>query len=250
MKVAILQPTYLPWLGYFDLMDQVDIFVVLDTVQFEKRSWQQRNRIKTATGLQWLTVPVAVHGRFEQAISGAMISEPRFAQKHLRTLNANYARASFFSSYFPGLSMVLGQCSAVTKLVNLNLELLHFFRKALGITTPLVFASSLDPEGKRTYMLADICRKLKATEYISPLGSASYLLDELDTISDCRVQTFFHNYTHPHYRQLFPPFLPFASTIDLMFNEGDGAMDVIRSGRRDPLRPEDVAAGLLEAKQS
>lgn len=249
MKVAILQPTYLPWLGYFDLMDQVDTFVMLDTVQFEKRSWQQRNRIKTASGLQWLTVPVAVHGRFEQAIQDARINEAKFAQKHLGTLNANYVRAPFFLAYFSSFSDVLGHCAAGTRLLDLNVALLELFKKLLGITTPLVLASSLQPEGRRTHMLADICQKLGSTQYVSPIGSAAYLLNELDILSACNVQTFFHNYTHPQYKQLFPPFLPFASTIDLMFNEGDRAMEVIRSGRSAPLKPEDVNAGMLEAKQ-
>jgi hypothetical protein len=136
------------------------------------------------------------------------------------------------------------------RLLDLNLDILRFFREVLGIITPLVLASSLAPEGKRTHLLADICRKLGATQYISPIGSASYLLSELDILSACNVETSFHNYAHPQYRQLFPPFLPFASTIDLIFNEGDRAIEVVRSGRNTPLKPQEVTAGMLEAKQS
>lgn len=250
MRIAITQPTYLPWLGYFDLMDQVDTFVILDSVQFEKRSWQQRNRIKTPSGLQWLTVPVAVHGKFEQSIREARISDSRFAQKHIRTLNGNYARAGHFSEYFSSLSMALCRGAATACLVDLNMELLSFFRDALGITTPLVLASSLMPEGKRTHHLADICTNLGATEYLSQIGSAAYLLTELDVLTACNIETRFQNYRHPEYKQLFPPFVPFASTIDLIFNEGERAMDIIRVGRNVPFNPEELATGALETKSS
>jgi len=87
MKIAISQPTYLPWLGYFDLIDQVDVFVLLDSVQFEKQSWQQRNRIKTPTGLQWLTVPVEFRGRLGQRIMEVIIrDDPDLPKKHLRAI--------------------------------------------------------------------------------------------------------------------------------------------------------------------
>src|SRR5580704_12957199 len=104
VKVAISQPTYLPWLGYFDLIDQVDVFVLLDNVQFEKQSWQQRNRIKTPTGLQWLTVPVIFRGRFGQLIKDVEIREAEFWRNHLRAIELNYRRARFFHQYFEELS--------------------------------------------------------------------------------------------------------------------------------------------------
>src|SRR5216684_6490113 len=99
VKVAISQPTYLPWLGYFDLMDQVDVFVLLDDVQFEKQSWQQRNRIKTPVGLQWLTVPVIFKGRFGQLIKDVEIRDPDFWRNHFRAIELNYRRSPFFDHY-------------------------------------------------------------------------------------------------------------------------------------------------------
>src|SRR5579864_5457599 len=118
MKVAISQPTYLPWLGYLDLIDQVDTFVLLDNVQFEKQSWQQRNRIKTPTGLQWLTVPVIFKGRFGQHIQDVEIRED-FAAKHLRALELNYRRAQYFDQYFPALTTVLQEFGAGRHLADL-----------------------------------------------------------------------------------------------------------------------------------
>ena len=241
MRIAICQPTYLPWLGYFDLMDQVDAFVLLDTVQFEKQSWQQRNRIKTPTGLQWLTVPVAFRGRLEQKIREVEIRDVEFRQKHLRAIELNYARAPFFERYFSALSTILRGIDVKARLSDLNRQLIQWFAGVLGIRTPMLLASSLSLQGRRTQLLAEICNQLGAGQYFSPIGSAEYLLNELDILTNANVETYFHNYDHPRYAQQFPPFLAFASVLDLIFNEGDRSMDVIRSGRGIPLRPSEVA---------
>src|SRR5262249_27679866 len=137
MKIAIMQPTYLPWLGYFDLADEVDLFVLLDNVQFAKRSWQQRNRIKTAAGLAWLTVPVNVKGRYDQLISEATFSEPGFADTHLRTLAHNYAKAPYYKEYYPPLADALKQSAATGRVAGLNGGLIRFFCETLGIKTKL-----------------------------------------------------------------------------------------------------------------
>lgn len=250
MRIAICQPTYLPWLGYFDLMDQVDAFVLLDTVQFEKQSWQQRNRIKTPTGLQWLTVPVVFRGRLEQKIHEVEIRDAEFAGKHLRGIELNYARSRFFPSHFLEISGILQGLDSGAHLASLNLRLISWMVRVLGIRTPLILASALSAGGKRTQMLANICRKLGAIEYISPIGSAEYLLGEIDVMSDAGIETRFHNYTHPTYEQQFPPFLPFASAIDLIFNEGERSMDIIRSGRGTPLAPSEVAARMAVPKEA
>src|SRR5579864_441684 len=135
MRVAICQPTYLPWIGYFDLMDQVDTFVLLDTVQFEKQSWQQRNRIKTPTGLQWLTVPIAFRGRFGQKICEVEIRDGNFGRMHLRAIELNYSRGRFFRDFFPDISAILGSIGPGDRLVELNVRLLELFVKVLGIRT-------------------------------------------------------------------------------------------------------------------
>ena len=250
MRIAICQPTYLPWLGYFDLMDQVDTFVLLDTVQFEKQSWQQRNRIKTPTGLQWLTVPVVFRGRLGQTIQEVEIRDADFVRTHLRSLEVNYSRARNFADSFAEVSAILSRIHAGERLADLNVRLLRWFVDRLGIRTPLITASTLHETGKRTQLLANICRKLGATEYVSPIGSAEYLLAELSIMEEAGIKTVFHNYQHPEYEQRFPPFVAFASTIDLIFNEGTRSMDVIRSGRQAPLSPEQVAARAVSVQQS
>jgi len=250
MRIAICQPTYLPWLGYFDLMEQVDTFVLLDTVQFERQSWQQRNRIKTPTGLQWLTVPVIFRGRLEQKVHEVEIRDVEFRRKHLRGIEINYARAPFLHEHLPALARILQGVNAGAHLAELNLRLIQWFAGILGIHTPLVLASSLDVQGNRTQLLANICGELGAAQYVSPIGSAEYLLSEIDVLSNAGVETVFHNYHHPEYMQQFPPFLPFASVIDLIFNEGCRSIDIIRSGRSVCLTPSEVAARMAEPKEA
>jgi|SRR5215469_8304748 len=250
MRVAICQPTYLPWLGYFDLMDHVDTFVLLDTVQFEKQSWQQRNRIKTPAGLQWMTVPVVFRGRFGQTVQEVEIRDADFVRTHLRSLEVNYSRARFFADLFPEFSGILGGVKTGERLVDLNVRLLRWLMERLEIRTPVIPASTLNETGKRSHLLANICRKLGAREYVSPIGSAEYLLAELTIMEEAGIKTVFHNYLHPEYEQRFPPFVPFASAIDLIFNEGMRSMEIIRSGRQVPLSPQQVAVLATKAKES
>lgn len=239
MKIAINQPTYLPWIGYFDLIDQVDLFVVLDNVQFVKQSWQQRNRIRAGNGLQWLTVPVVFRGRLGQLVKDVEIRDPEFGRNHIRAIELAYRRSPFFSEYFAALRQRLEQMRGGL-LLNLNLGLIDWALEILGIKTPLVLASSLGVVGKRTELLANICQAVGATEYLSPLGSAEYLLTEQDVLRRRGVDIWFQNYEHPCYRQVFAPFEPFASVIDLIFNCGPEGAAVTRSGRKQPYSVEQL----------
>ena len=228
-------------MGYFDLIDQVDLFVILDNVQFVKQSWQQRNRIRTDNGLQWLTIPVAFRGRLGQLIKDVEIRDFGFARNHIRAIELAYARSPFFSRYFPSLSERIGELRK-GPLLELNLGLIRWALEILKIKTPLVQASTLVVHGKRTELLANICEALGADEYLSPLGSAEYLLAEQAVLRQRRVEVAFQNYHHPQYQQVFTPFEPFASVIDVIFNSGDQAAAVIRSGRREPYSVEQLSA--------
>ena len=236
-------------MGYFDLIDQVDLFVILDNVQFVKQSWQQRNRIRAGNGLQWLTVPVVFRGRLGQLIKDVEIRDPEFARDHIRAIELAYRRAPFFSQYFPALRQRLEQLRGGL-LLNLNLGLIGWALEILKIKTPLVQASSLGVDGKRTELLANICEAVGATEYLSPMGSAEYLLVEQDVLRRRGVDIWFQNYEHPRYRQVFSPFEPFASVIDLIFNHGDEAAAVMRGGRRQPYSIEQLTSLRLTAEAS
>jgi hypothetical protein len=241
MKIAISQPAYLPWLGYFDLIDQVDRFVLLDSVQFEKQSWQQRNRIKTPSGLQWLTVPVVFRGRFGQRIQEVAIRDPAFSRNHLRAIELNYRRSPFFQQYFSELAQILQVCSGLS-LRDLDQRLIEWFCRVLGIDTEILRSSELEGRGKRSELLVSLCRVLEADYYLSPLGSAVYLMDDLCLFSQGRIKVEFHHYEHPEYSQLFPPFQSHASALDLIFNQGPASLSIVRSGRRPAFAPAEVAA--------
>jgi hypothetical protein len=240
LKIAICQPTYLPWLGYFDLMDQVDGFVLLDSVQFEKQSWQHRNRIKTPTGLQWLTVQVSYRGRFGQQIDQVEIRDPEFARKHLRGIELSYRRTPYFDSYYPELADVLNGHSK-GMLADLNIGLLRWFCGVLGVQTPMVRSSAMQAAGRRSELLVNICGELKADSYLSPPGSAEYLMSDLELFVNAGVEVGFHHYEHPEYSQPFPPFCPYAAALDLLFNEGPKSLEILRGGRRVALLPAQLA---------
>jgi hypothetical protein len=247
MKIAISQPTYLPWMGYFDLIDQVDKFILLDDAQFGKQSWDQRNRIKSPTGLQWLTVPVITHGRMGQRLCDTEISDAQFWEKQLRAVKVSCGKAPYFDIYFPRLRQL--HCETESKLVDLNLKLISWIANELGLTTPMVRSSSLDVAGKRSERLVSMCKSLGATDYVSP-RTALYLLEDLPIFSESGIGVWFHNYTHPEYKQRFPPFCAYASVLDLMFNEGPRALEIIRSGRGQPFTPEQIRGVPLEFEAS
>ncbi len=249
MKLAISQPAYLPWLGYFDLIDQVDAFVLLDTVQFEKQSWQHRNRIKTPTGLQWLTIPVAFRGHFGQKIVEVEIRDPGFARTHLRGVELNYRRAPFFEMYFPEFSKILLSDSG-SRLSVFTQKLVEWFCRTLGISTRICRSSGLEAGGKRSELLVSICRSVGADFYVSPLGSAIYLMDEIKLFSEAGIDVGFQHYDHPVYQQMFPPFVTHASVLDLIFNEGPNSLAILRRGRRAAFSPEElVSASVGERNQ-
>ena len=241
MKVAISQPSYLPWSGFFDLVDQVDRFVLLDDAQFVKQSWHQRNRIKSPSGLLWLTVPVIFRGRLGQPLCDVMIREPQFWEKHVRAVEVSYGKARYFERYYPTLKEVLQDRSLSGRLLDLNIELIRWLAKELGVTTPMVRSSTLCVEGKRSARLVSICKLLGAADYVSP-RSATYLLEDEGLFNEGGLKIWFQNYTHPTYEQRFPPFLPFASALDLLFNHGPESGGIMRSGRGQPFAPEQLQA--------
>lgn len=237
--VVIMQPTYLPWIGYFDLMDQADIFVFLDDAQFSRQSWHHRNRIRTPTGLQWLTVPVHRQSLSARINEVTVATETGFAAKHLRSIELNYRRAAHFARYFEGLRDIL--LSVAPNLAAFNMRLIQWLAQQFHYAPRFHASSALDGHGERSALMVDICRKLGADTCLSPMGAATYLATELDPgqqILDLR----FHDYEHPVYRQLHRPFLPFASAIDLLFNEGVRSAEVLRSGRRGSRSALDVFA--------
>lgn len=239
---VIFQPTYLPWAGYFDLIDSADQFVLLDNVQFEKQSWQQRNQIRTFNGLEWLTVPVRIKGRFGQTIGEVELSNPEFFRAHLRAVELHYRRAPHFERYIDELRALLESAAGSGSLALLNARLIGWLCVQLGITTPIRLASALQPEGKRSAMLVDLCRKLGAKRYLSTAGAWDYLRDDLALFGAANIDLQLHHYHPPQYRQVYAPFLPYASVLDLLLNEGEAARAILLGGRRPARSPHEMPA--------
>lgn len=226
-RVAIMQPTFLPWCGYFGLVQAVDVFIFLDSVQFAKRSWQQRNQIKAPQGAQWLTVPVASKGKREQLICEARIdSTVNFVDTHRKTIKSNYAKAAYFKDLGPAL---LARIEGQTLLAELNIGIIEYCCTQLGIKTPLLRSSQMQGTGAKADLLASLCKEVGATEYISPPGSKDYL-DESSAFDEIGVPVRYFNFRHPEYAQLFGKFLPYMSVIDILFNCGDKSAELIRGG--------------------
>jgi WbqC-like protein family len=241
MRVAIVQPAYLPWLGYFDIIDSVDTFVFLDTVQLRHRHWHHRNRIKTPHGLQWLTVPVVAKDSRQQWILHTRIADGEFWRKHLRAIEVNYRKAPYFEAYIRDLSSMYAH--GWERLVDLNSRLTEWLLRVLAITTPVFYSSSLGVDGRREELLARICEKLGATEYLSGITAASYLLpdDAMQAFTTRNARVVFHNYAHPQYRQLHGEFIPYVSVLDLILNAGPASLEIIQSGRRPFLAAHEIA---------
>lgn len=228
MIVVIMQPTYLPWIGYFDLMDTADVFVIFDTVQFEKQAWQQRNRIKSAENQsRWLTVPVIQD--LGQKINDVKINNSRpWLRKHWGTIEQYYRRAPYWKMYRDGLSAIYSR--PWDSLLELNLALSKFIKDQFGIKTELVRASALPVAGEKVRLLVNICHYLKADVYLSPARAADYI-EEDNIFGPEAISLIYHQYEHPVYTQMFRGFIAYMSSIDLLFNEGPKSLDIIRSGR-------------------
>ncbi len=220
-----MQPTYLPWSGYFGLMQSVDVFVLLDSVQFARRSWQQRNQIKTANGAQWLSVPVLSKGKRDQLISEVELEKSSgFAATHRRSIQNSYAKTPHFKKYADTLLPLLDNRSPL--LADLTIALILQLKAHLGIETRVLRASELECNGAKADLLASLCKQIGASAYVSPPGSKDYL-DESDAFDAINVPVRYYAFKHPEYPQPFGEFLPYMSVIDMLFNCGEQSSALI-----------------------
>ncbi len=220
--IAIIQSSYIPWKGYFDIIRAVDAFVFLDDAQFTRRDWRSRNRIKTATGTAWLSIPVDSKGKFEQPIDATSIAAP-WARKHWTALTLNYARAPFFAELAPAVAALYEAAGAETMLSAVNAGLIHGICGLLGITTPISFSRAYPVEGVRTARLLSICRAAGAQRYLSGPSAAAYI--DRAEFDRAGIELCFADYSgYPAYPQLFGPFEHGVSVLDLLFNTGPEAI--------------------------
>lgn len=225
--VAILQPSYLPWLGYFDQIARSDVFVFYDDVPFDKHGWRHRNRVKATSGAVWLSVPIKHAGRTGQRICDAQIDDQRdWVTKHVATLRQSYARAPYRDRYLPQLEEILRH--GWTHLVALNLALTEYLMACLGIATVVHRSSQLGLDGGRSERLLAICQRFGAMRYLSGAAARDYL--DVALFERHGVEVVWQDYQHPIYRQQHGAFVPYLSVVDVLFNMGDESLAVIRSG--------------------
>ena len=224
--LAAHQPQYLPWLGFFDKLARADVFVLLDNVQFKKNEWQNRNRIKTAAGWQWITVPVK--HKFPQTIAEVGVNEAApWRRKHRAALEANYGKAPYFDAIHRPIADLLDR--EWSHLAPLNLELIRSLASALGIETPTVLGSEVRAREDPTLRLVDLCLELGADVYLSGAGGHEYL--DAVAFESAGIEVRLQAYEHPTYPQLYGDFEPYMSVVDLLMNCGRESASIIESGR-------------------
>jgi len=227
MIVAVHQPQYLPWLGYFDKIRRADIFVLLDNVQFKKNEWQNRNKIKTAQVSQWVTVPVGY--KYPQLINEVTINNTvRWQHKQSQAILTNYRKAAcheyleeFFEEIFSNSWQMISE---------LNTYVVRRLVGVLGIDTPLFVASELgefpeDPDER----LIEITRHFNGDTYLAGSGGRQYM--DLEKYSKQGIAVKFQDFQHPVYEQLFGEFEPYMSAIDLILNHGDKSLGILRGDK-------------------
>jgi hypothetical protein len=226
MILSAHQPAYLPWLGMFHKMAVSDIFCVVDTVPYSRYDFINRNRIKTAAGPLWLTVPVRRGGWATGRICDLRTSQNDWQRKHVASIAQSYRRAPYFHEYAGELGAVIAKRH--TFLSELTGDLLRLITRWLGIDTPLVMASDYEFSGKKSEYVVDMCRKLGATALL--FGSHGRVYADSAAFAASGIEIFFQEYRHPVYRQLYGDFVPRMSIVDLLFNEGPRSLEILLSG--------------------
>ena len=242
MIVAIHQPHYLPWLGYLHRMAQVDLFIVLDHVQFERRNYQNRSQIRLEGEARWLSVPV-VQGSQKDRILDKRIDngDPRpWGRTHFQTLRHAYRDAEHFESYADAVREILD--ARWERLVDLDRAMLEFMRDALDIRTALAYSSALGVEGARAELILNLSKAVGADRLLAGFGGSRGYLD-LEAFAREGVSVQWHEFKHPTYRQCGPqPFIPGLAALDLLFNCGpDSRALLFSSAHRDQSAVEQLA---------
>jgi len=226
MKVAIMQPNYIGWKGFFDMIASVDLFMVLDDVQYTRQDWRNRNKIKTASGTRWLTIPVHVNNLYEQTIRDTEVADPGWSGKHWQQITDAYKTAPFFHSHKLRLQYAYASLADEPMLTKINQTLIHMICWILDITTPIVNASDYNVEGKGSDRILGLCQAAGADTYLSGVAAKAYL-DE-PSFAQAGIELCYMHYDYPEYPQVHQPFEHKVSVIDVIFNTGDDALSHIK----------------------
>ena len=232
-RAVVLQPGFLPWLGFFELMFKCDVFIFLDDVQYTKRDWRSRNKIKTSNGPEWLTLPVITKGRFTQLIKETELdNNQNWAKQHLNTMKMNYSRALYFDALFPEIEGIYNR--SWTLIYDIDIALIKLLMKELGLKRRLLRSSELNGSIKESAKnkVIKICKAVGATHFYN--GAAGRDIYDFETFEKNNIVLEFQNYRHPEYQQLWGDFVPYLSTIDLLFNHGPESLDILLNRTEQP----------------
>jgi hypothetical protein len=225
--IAIVQSNYIPWRGYFDLINSVDEFILYDDMQYTIRDWRNRNIIKTAQGPQWLTIPVEVKGKYFQKIKDTAISNPDWSRKHWTSIVHSYSKAH----YFPRHRELFEDLYLRTEeklLSQINYRFISAICRILGITSTISWSMDYKLTGDKTERLVSLCQQAGATDYLSGPAAKAYLNEDL--FKDTGIGVSYMDYSgYREYTQLHPPFESQVSIVDLIFNEGPAATSYMKS---------------------
>jgi len=226
-KVAIVQSCYIPWKGYFDLINSVDEFILYDDMQYTKRDWRNRNKIKTKNGIMWLTIPVMVKNKYFQKICETEISDPKWNQRHWKSIIHHYSGAKHFLDYRKMFEeLYLGMKESF--LSQINYQCIIAICGILGIETKISWSKNYRLTGDRIEKLNNLCMQAGATEYLTGPTAKEYL--NVNSFRNHGIKIRFMDYSgYPEYRQLHSPFEHGVSIIDLLFNEGPKAKKFMKS---------------------
>ncbi len=226
-KIAIVQSNYIPWKGYFDFINMVDEFVFYDDMQYTKRDWRNRNKIKTQNGLLWLSIPVEIKGKYFQKINETKVSEKDWAKKHWQTIKNNYSKTKYFKEYkdiFENLYLN----SEEKYLCQINYKFLITINKILGITTKIKYSNEFKLLDGQTEKLLGICKQCNADTYLSGPAAKNYFDEALAKQENIKVEWMDYS-GYKEYEQSYPPFEHGVSILDLIFNEGPNTTKFMKS---------------------
>ncbi len=229
--LSVLQSNYIPWKGYFDIIRCSDIFVLLDEVQYTKNDWRNRNKIKTAAGEQWITIPIESHFHDHPRICDVEVPEPRWTTKHLRSIQQSYAKSSHLHLYSDALEDLYKECASIKSLSQINEIFLSALCSILDISTPFERAENILGKGRveamdRNMRLIEICKEVNADTYISGRAAETYI--DLDLFLQNGIQVIWADYSrYKPYKQLHGDFVHGVSAIDLILNEGPNAKNFL-----------------------
>ncbi|QNM87389.1 WbqC family protein [Aliarcobacter cryaerophilus] len=225
-KIAILQSNYIPWKGYFDLINMVDEFIFYDEVQYTKNDWRNRNKIKTPQGIQWLTIPVRQEN-LEQKIKDTKITDKKWNIKHWRTISQNYSKAKYFKDYKDIFEELYLTCDE-EYLSQINYKFITTINEILEIKTKLRWSSEFELVDGQTEKLLGICKDCNADIYLSGPAAKDYFDEDLAKQENIKVEWMDYS-GYKEYEQLNPPFEHGVSILDLIFNEGENTKKFMKS---------------------